>query len=423
MTSQGRLTRAQLPKGVRDLFGEEAFSLRQLEWRLLEGFRRWGYRDVVPPTFELHENTAVGLGEALDRATFKFVDPDGALMALRADFTNGIARLLATKLADEPRPVRICYGGTIFRNQRALWGKQREFHQAGVELVGAETADAEVEVLALALETLAACGLRGYRLNVGHVGLFKSLFAGTALSPEDVARVREAIDDRDRGRVGELCTELAISGPTQRVLLELPSLIGGRDVLARAHDLHEAPEWRAALARLDAVLDGLAAIGHEAEVLVDLGEVKGIEYYTGVLFEGFVPGCGFPVLSGGRYDNLHAQFGRAGMAVGLAFVVERLMLALTAGGGPAVRGAVRVAIDQGVASKRAAHQLAGYLRAAGADVRVMLPGETAPPGDALVRGSEPTEFVVEHGAVRGPLSPTPESARRCVERLAAELTE
>lgn len=410
-----RLTRAQLPKGTRDLYGDEALTLRRLETRLLEGFRSWGYRDVVPPTFELHENTAVGLGE-LDRAAFKFVDPDGALMSLRADFTNGIARLLATKLAQEPRPVRICYAGTIFRNQRALWGKQREFHQAGVELVGGETADAEVEVLALALETLRACGLAGYRLNVGHVGLFKSLFASSSLPAAQVDAVRAAVDDRDRGRVAELCDAYRIDGAARSCLLELPSLIGGRAVLDRARSLNDGPEWRAALAHLDAVLDGLAAIGHEAEVLVDLGEVQGIEYYTGVLFEGFVPGCGFPVLSGGRYDNLHAQFGRGGVAVGLAFVVERLMLALGPAREPA---AVRVAIQPGDAGTRDAHRLAELLRAAGAHARVMLPGEAARE-ECCARGTGPGAFVVEAGPVHGPLAVTAESARRLVERLRVE---
>ena len=389
LPTQGRLTRAQLPKGVRDLFGEEALQLRQLESALLSGFRRWGYRDAIPPTFELHENTAVGLGEALDRATFKFVDPDGALMALRADFTNGIARLLATKLAAEPRPVRVCYSGTIFRNQRALWGKQREFHQAGVELVGADDAAAEVEVLALAVETLSALGLAGFKLNLGHVGLFKALLAECRLTAAQEALVRDAVDDRDRGRIGELCASLRVPEEARRALLALPSLVGGREVLEQARGLADGPEWRAALDRLGAVLAGLAELGHAGAVLLDLGEVKGIEYYTGVLFEGFVPGCGFPVLSGGRYDNLHAQFGQAGVAVGLAFVVERLMLALEAAGARPAHAPARVAVAGGSAES---HRLAARLRARGADVVVLLPGEDGAadrlhvtPGDPAVQ--------------------------------------
>jgi ATP phosphoribosyltransferase regulatory subunit len=324
--------RSQIPHGVQDRFLGEAARRRQAEATLRECFSRWAYDEIIPPTFEYYDNLSVGAGPRLRQAMYRFLDPQGRTLALRADFTPQVARIAATKLFDRPMPLRCFYAGSLFRHEEPHAGRQREFSQAGVELIGADTAGADAEVVALGIAALEALDLAGFQINLGQMAFFRAVTEDLPRAVVDA--VREAVD-----RKSGVQLDAALAGvpaPRRRLLRRLPDLVGGREVLDQArdlcHDLQQPRAPEAALGRLAQVHEQLEAYGVSGHVILDLGEVRGMDYYTGITFRGLVPGLGWPVLSGGRYDDLIANFGRSLAAVGFGLSIGRALLARDAGG-------------------------------------------------------------------------------------------
>lgn len=324
--------RSQIPRGVQDRFLGEAARRRRAEATLRECFSRWGYHEVIPPTFEYYDNLSAGASPRLKQAMYRFLDAQGHTLALRADFTPQVARIVATKLFDQPMPLRCSYLGSLFRHEEPQAGRQREFTQAGVELIGADTARADAEVVALAVAALAALEVPQFQINLGQMSFFRALTDDLPRAVVDA--VREAVD-----RKSGVQLDAALDGvPARRrsLLRRLPDLVGGPEVLDQAralcHDLEQPQGPTAALERLARVQEQLTAYRVSEHVILDLGEVRGMDYYTGITFRGLVPGLGWPVISGGRYDQLIAQFGRPLAAVGFGVSIGRVLLARDAGG-------------------------------------------------------------------------------------------
>ena len=319
-----------LPYGVRDLFLEEAAQLSSLEdtWRRL--FEAWAYLRVIPPTYEHYDVLLAGSGAELEEKVFRVLDREGNILALRSDLTTQVARIVGTKLFDLPLPLRFYYLASVFRYEEPQAGRQREFRQAGVELIGAATAEADAEVLALTIAALQSAGLSEFQLNVGHLGLFRALVAEAGLAPGAVEEVRSALNRKDARGLAEALERARLSGPLAEALRSLPSLCGGPEILAQAASLSQHPAARAAVGRLQAIYELLDRRGQAGHLIFDLGETRGMGYYTGIAFEGFTPGLGFPICSGGRYDGLIGRYGPACPAVGVALVTERVRLALAA---------------------------------------------------------------------------------------------
>lgn len=318
-----QFTRGHLPLGVQDLLQGEAALRRAAETTLRELFSNWSYREVIPPTFEYDDTLSVGAGPELRRTMYRFLDRDGNTLALRADFTTQVARIAASKLSDMPLPLRSFYLGSLFRCEEPQVGRQREFTQAGVELIGANTPFADAEVVALAAAALDALSIPGYQINLSHMGIFRSL--ATDFSVEHLTLVREATDSRNRARLLSALDEAGASGRRHALLAKLPDLIGGPEVLEQALALGgTVAEAADALGKVYALLDNY---GVADRVILDLGEVRGMDYYTGITFRGVAPGSGWPIVSGGRYDELIAQFGRSLPAVGFGMGLERALLA------------------------------------------------------------------------------------------------
>jgi len=309
---------APIPPGALDLAGEAVRRRRQLQARMLERLEAKGYEEIIPPTFEYAEVfvRAGGGGAASDVADrlIRFLDLDGKLLALRYDFTASVARLAATKLADRPTPLRLSYAGKVFRQDPEREGRRpREILQVGGELLGEPGPAADVEVLRLALDLARVSGIAEFQINLGHAGALAPALG--ALAPEARAAVRRLIDRKD-------AAGLAAAAPG--VLTELPFVIGRRDALERAARVAgDAPVARQAIERLRAI-DLALSDDERRHVVYDFGEVRGLDYYTGIHFEIFVAGAGAAVGAGGRYDDLMGRFGRALPAVGLALDLDAL---------------------------------------------------------------------------------------------------
>lgn len=361
-----RSLQSQLPIGVKIYLPDEAARLRGLQERLLGVFRLWGYREVMTPTFEFFDVLALGTDRALQEGMFTFIDRDtGRLLALRADVTPQIARIAATRLRDRPKPYRLAYRTNVFRHEAARPGLLREFYQAGVELVGLDKPEADAEMIAMTIEAFRAAGLERFQIDVGHAEFVRGVLDSLGVGPEVVGALRDALRRKDTAELERLAQEQALPSGAAELLLALPDLQGGAEVIGRAAPLVQNARSERALAGLAEVHRLLAAYGVGEAILLDLAEVRGFDYYSGVNFEGYVAGFGTELVGGGRYDQMLGRFGMPCPATGFAFDVNRLLLALAAQGlEPPVAGPEFFVIDF-TEDKAAALGLSRRLRALG----------------------------------------------------------
>lgn len=321
-------SRNQIPEGVKDRLPREASQMRELAGRLTAVFARWGYREVMTPAFEFVETVAAGLSAASREDLYQLFDRRGRTLALRPDMTTPIARLAATKLASEPLPLRLSYWAEMFRHQGRKSGSLHEVWQAGVELIGAAGAAADAEMVALACEALAATGLDGYKVGLGHVDFVEGLFSYANLSPAAADELKEALVTRDFVAYEKGVAASGTAPDMADLLLSLMSFHGSwEEALGRYSGVTNA-RVRRALQQIGETLTLLQAAGVGDQVSLDLGLARSFGYYTGVVFEAFAPGVGMPVLGGGRYDALLADFGLPQPATGFALDADALMAAL-----------------------------------------------------------------------------------------------
>lgn len=317
------------PKGLADILWDEAELKFGIEASVRKAFADNAYKIVQPPTFEYFDvyNTATpNKAESM----FKFFDTDGRTLALRPDFTTSIARLAATKPMCEELPLRLCYCGSTFRNDEAFsQSRQREFSQAGIELIGESGAQADAEVIRIVIKALSEAGLSDFQIDIGQVGYFMELAADAGLDAGQTEKLRSLVNDKDFVATELFLDKTDISATRKKLFMDMPTLFGDASIIEKAlkqEGLTEAAT--AALLNIKAVYDILKAEGYESHISVDLGMIPHMDYYTGIIFKGFTHGIGFPICSGGRYDNLTEKFGRALPATGAAISIERVMAAL-----------------------------------------------------------------------------------------------
>lgn len=325
----GISARPSIPQGVADYFWVEAYARRQLEHQLLSLFRTWGYQDVIPPMFEYTDTFEQGASGSLRAEMYRFLDRDGSTLALRPDMTIPVARLVGVRLHDRPMPQRFCYAGSVFRYTAPQAGRQREFTQTGFELIGAASPAADAEVMALTIEAVRAARIQDFRLVVGQIAYFNALLSELQLSPAQTAMLLTAIDRNSRPELDQFLRTVPLRTQQRRTVEELPQLSGTdpNAIIAHAERLCLNHAMYQALANLRRIVEALDAYGSTDYVYLDLTEIHNLGYYTGISFEVLVPGLGFPVGSGGRYDKLVAAFGADQPAVGVALGIDRLLVA------------------------------------------------------------------------------------------------
>ena len=328
-----RPVHTQLPRGARIYLPDEAVRKRHVERGLFEVFRRWGYREIVTPTFEYADVLATGTDLAVQENMFKLVDREtGRMLALRADITPQIARVVATRLRDELKPLRLSYVTNVFRYDEPRVSHYREFYQAGVELIGLEKPEAEVEIIAMTIEGLRALGLDRFQLDLGHPDFFRGLLEEVKADAARQQELREALARKDVSTLERVVGEIAPPAHVGDALCALPTLFGHAAVLEQAA-VHARNERSAkALANLSEVYRLLTIYGLADAVLLDLGGVRGFDYYSGTYFEAYVAGFGASVAGGGRYDHMLGRFGYECPAVGFAFDVGRVLAVMEAQG-------------------------------------------------------------------------------------------
>ena len=306
------------PEGTRDRLFAECLERRQVQSALVDLFRRRGYAEVITPEVEFYD-LFVHSGSPLPQETMlKIIDRSGKIMVMRPDTTTPIARLAATKLKTLPLPQRLYYDQTVFRSGNAHEGGSSEIAQCGVEMLGATGKKADLEIIALAVDALRACGLDGFHIEVGHVGFYQDLASRMNMPQEEQERMRLLIEGKNYAVLNDFLEPYS-NQPDCGALRRLPYLFGGAEVLEEARTLAGACP---SLDYLELLYEELCQAGYGDYVRFDLGLVHQIDYYTGVVFRGYATGAGAPVLSGGRYDNLVELFGRRAEATGFAVDVD-----------------------------------------------------------------------------------------------------
>jgi ATP phosphoribosyltransferase regulatory subunit len=302
---------AATPPGALDLTGDAARRRRALQRATMQVLERGGYEELLPPTFEYEDVFLRAGGPGVAERLLRFPDRDGRILALRYDFTSSIARIAATTFAGAGLPLRLSYSGKVYRQEPERGGRPRETLQVGAELLGDGALGADVEIVRLTIELIRSAGLEDFQVNLGHVGV---LAPGLAALEEPLRdQVRRWIDRKDRAGLTRALADRADDAET---LARLPFVIGRRDALENA--LGDAPPLAVTGLRHLLALDDALGGSERTHVVYDLGEVRGLDYYTGIHFEVFVAGAGRAAGAGGRYDGLMGRFGRPMPAVGVS---------------------------------------------------------------------------------------------------------
>lgn len=318
----------EIPYGTRDFLPGEASQKRKLENRLANLFASWGYEEVSTPVMEYLDTLVMGSGESIEEHLFKFFDSGNRTLALRHEMTTPIARLVTGRLKEAPLPLKLSYVGSVYRHEQTQAGRQCEFYQGGVELIGSDTPAADAEIIALAIETLRCAGLQNFRLCLGHVDYAQGLTVEYQLTEEQKEKIKHTIEAKNLVRLQKLTEKFPLSPTQRKTLNEIPLLYGDREILIKAKELAHNNRSYAALENLTEIYSILTHYGLTEYVSFDLGMIRDFGYYTGMVFEVYVPTLGYPLCGGGRYDNLLAGFGKDCPATGFAVGIERLMLAL-----------------------------------------------------------------------------------------------
>ena len=320
------MANCRLPAGVQDVLPRECALLTDLKLKLEKKFSASGYLPVLPAGLEYYETLARSENAVSEEHMFKMTDTDGKLLVLRPDTTLSIARIAATKLGLDR--ARLSYFADKFDLQSGGGLTSREIFQAGIECLGEEGAFSDAQCIAFSIECLKEAGLRDFIIDIGHVGYFKGLLEEIGLTAAEAEGVRTCINRKDTMNAERLLKKAGVSGDARNNILALPALFGGREVFSAAEALTHNLCARKAVGDLKNIDRLLTEMGYEGYISYDLGMIKPLSYYSGILFSGLVKDLGAPVLSGGRYDNLADAFGKHMPAVGFAMGLKRILVAL-----------------------------------------------------------------------------------------------
>ena len=319
------------PEGTVDCLPMEYSAKRKIQSKFTKIFETYGYQMLQTPGFEYVD---VYAQSSPQETMIKFFDGQGRVLALRSDFTPAIARIAATKYQDAAYPLRLCYNGVAYRNNESYSNlKQKEFTQAGVELIGVSKPEADAEVIAMTIQCLKDVGLQEFQIDLGQAAFLKGLCLEAGLTEEEEQALRAVIDRKDFLGIEHFLQTHEMHENVKEIISKIPSLFGDISIIQELENIPLNDISKGALENLRTVYGLLQDYGVEDFISIDLGMMSGFDYYTGIIFKGFTHNVGFPICGGGRYDHFISQFGLDVPATGVAIWVERVLSALSRSGG------------------------------------------------------------------------------------------
>ena len=349
------------PEGTRDLLFAPARRLRAVEQRVRQSLEDRGYSEAITPAIEYYDvfaqaNPAVGQENML-----KIVDRAGRICVARPDNTTPIARIAATRLEGAELPVRLYYSQKVFRSIAEGHGHKSEFLQVGAELIGSDGLEADLDILTAAFSALEQAEAGSFRIELGHAEIYKALIEALGVDEQTAEDIRRLIENKSFAALGDALAPYQGSAAYQ-ALCAMPQLFGGVEVLDQVEHMTGNMRVLAAVAYLRRVYTALEQAGFGESVIIDLGLVHEMDYYTGIMFRGYLGGAGAAILAGGRYNPLCAKFGRDLPAAGFGIDVERIAETGSEADNRQVRDTIRIALTKGRLEKKtlARMKAAGY---------------------------------------------------------------
>ena len=317
-------------RGMRDFLPEQAKMMRYIEANARRVAELYGYKEILTPIVEPYELLAAKAGEEVTSRMFVFKDLGGRDVALRPEFTASVARLVATTLRNEPKPFRLFSVGTVYRYDEPQRGRYREFWQSNYELMGSDKPEADAEILMLTNSLMEASGLKKLTFKIGHVGVLRGIMQQEKLDEKTQNSVMQLMDKRQYEDAHQMVTDAGVSPKCIATLQELVGLKGAKvfEIAAKIKDCVKGYEKSIeAVENLCEILQLVSQSGVKLQMTVDAGFARGLEYYTGMIFEPYVPDLDIALGGGGRYDRLIELYGgEPAPAVGVAHGIDRIML-------------------------------------------------------------------------------------------------
>ena len=318
-------------RGMRDFLPLELSKRHFVEAKVRECFRFFGYMEIETPIIESHALIAAKSGNEIRHRLYAFTDFSGRKLALRPELTASVARVVTNKLRTQPKPIRLGYIANCFRYDNPQLGRYREFWQAGFEMFGSESPIADAEIVLTNLDLMRRVGLSEAFLKIGHVGILREILNTYEIQESKQNTIMGLIDSNHHDQVKKTFTELNIPAEGQDDIQQLFALIGTQPTIFEQGEiiLNKYPRAKKALANLQTIVTLVQHSTVQNNIIIDLGFARGLEYYTGMIFEVYVPDLGIALGGGGRYDKLTEIFGGAPMpAVGCAPGIDRIVLAI-----------------------------------------------------------------------------------------------
>ena len=319
-------------RGMRDLLPVDAERMRLVEQVSREVSKLYGYEEIITPVLESYDLLAAKTSEEIRERMYTFKDLGGRKVALRPEFTASVARLVASKLRNEPKPMRLFSAGSLYRYDEPQYGRFREFWQSNYELFGSPRPEADAEILMLTNDLLKRLGLKNYRFKIGHTGILRGILDQEGMDEDKQNSVRQLLDKKSWEEALAIARDADVS---QKCLAALKSLFEtrGEDAFKVLETVKETVQgYDGAVAAAENLWEIIGLVkdsGVKLEVTVEAGFARGLEYYTGMIFESYVPALDIALGGGGRYDKLIQLFGGEPIpAVGVAQGIDRIVLAL-----------------------------------------------------------------------------------------------
>jgi ATP phosphoribosyltransferase regulatory subunit len=313
--------------GMKDNHPQEVLKKREIEFKLRHLFSSWGFEEVETPTLEYYATLQKVIGDELKERLFQFINREGKLVCLRPDFTTSIARKYSSDLIGKNKTIRVFYDGKIFRYPSSPLRTESELTQMGLENIGDNSPAVDAEVVSLAIIALQKSGIRDFAVDIGHVGFFRGILNASGYSSSFQQKLKAIVKAKDFIALKNFLENNSPAEPKLvSLLLDFPFLRGKKEFLNDINDkLPRNHQITDSLERIGKVWDILSDYGLEKNIWVNLGLIRDFDYYSGIIFEGFSPFSGSPLLAGGRYDELFGIFGQDRPACGFALFIERLV--------------------------------------------------------------------------------------------------
>ncbi len=312
------------PEGTKDYLALESRAIRCAEKRISQVFKSKGYEKVMTPTIEFFDVFNRESSGYSPENLYSLTDSYGRLLVLRPDSTLPIARLVSTRFQNARLPLRLYYNQNVFLRQKNLTGRSDEATQSGIELMGASGIRADLEVITTAVEAIESCTSAEFKIEIGHAGFFGELCKKLNVTDDVVSEIYDCVESRNFVSLNNILDKIGKNDITDCVR-NLPRFFGGLEVIEKAKEIELSDEGKKSLDYLKELYERLCQMGLSDKIVIDLSLVNRTNYYTGIIFKGYLQGSGVSVVSGGRYDSLGTEFGRDMCSTG--FGIETGVLA------------------------------------------------------------------------------------------------